>query len=927
MFDIFACLRDDHDLRLVVLAAIICLLSTSTAVLMVRQTPRHGIAPLHKWAALGGIATGFGIWSTHFIAMLGYDPGVVIGYRPVLTLGSLAIVLATTTGAFTFLVRRQSVAATTVAAVVTGSGFAVMHYAGMAALEMPARIIWDWRYVAASVALAIAPLIPALHLAAGRRDRLSGVTSAILLAGSVIGLHFTGVAAISLVPERMPEGLLLLSPQTMAGVVTAVSLALLALCIASWWLYRQTAAVIIVSERQFSALVMGITDCAIYMLDSNGRVANWNMGAQRLTGFGADEVVGRLDLSRFYTDEERAGDGPKRALAHAKASGKYTGEGWRLRKDGSRFWAHVTIERVADEEGRLIGYAKITRDMTQFKDNQDQMNEARRHLDAALEHMHQGLCLFDADERLILHNSRFAQIWKLPPDSFLPGMSMTELARISLEARTGTEVSEERLAAACDMLRQTLVGDNPSPLIHEFNENFAISISSRSLPDGGLVCTHEDITERCRSEAQIAYLAHHDGLTGLPNRSKFTRWLDREIENAGLRNRRVALVAIDIDRFKEINDIHGHGAGDDVLRSFALSLTDALEDEECAARIGGDEFVVAKIFDSQAQLDDFVARIEGCSSPRHGHMPLFQVAASLGIAVYPADAQSRDALLNNADLAMYRAKASPTEQICFYQSGMDEHARYRRQLANDLRQAIDRSEFHVAYQPQKLLQSDKIVSYEALLRWTHPRLGSISPDEFIPLAEETGEIFRIGEWVLRQACAEAAQWDEEIGIAVNLSSVQLMQPDLPETIASILLEMRLPPRRLELEITETAFITDKVRALHILRRIKNLGIRIAMDDFGTGYSSLDTLHSFPFDKIKIDKSFLLGAEQSGQARAIIRAILGLGRSLDIPVLAEGVETEGQLQLLRDEGCEEAQGYLLGMPLIAPRGQACAAILG
>ena len=331
--------------------------------------------------------------------------------------------------------------------------------------------------------------------------------------------------------------------------------------------------------------------------------------------------------------------------------------------------------------------------------------------------------------------------------------------------------------------------------------------------------------------------------------------------------------------------------------------------------MGGDEFVVAKRYEHPADLEAFVARVEACllgGFAAHGSLA---VGASLGVAVFPSDAGDRETLLNNADLAMYRAKGDFAERICYYEPGMDEQARHRRVIANDLRYAAARGELRLLYQPQRALQSDELVGYEALLRWAHPKLGGIPPMEFIPIAEETGEIIRLGEWVLRTACAEAAAWPNAHKVAVNLSPVQLLKPDLPEVITAILVETGLAPTRLELEITETALIADKTRALHSLRRIKALGVRVAMDDFGTGYSSLDTLHSFPFDKIKIDKSFLAESERSEQARAIIRAILALGRSLSIPVLAEGLETDAQRALLLREGCAEAQGYLFGRPAV------------
>ncbi|MGN6356983.1 MAG: bifunctional diguanylate cyclase/phosphodiesterase [Novosphingobium sp.] len=916
--DILLCIRDDHDARLVALAAAVCLLSTVTAVLMLRQSSQSRGVLARGWPVTGGVAAGFGIWATHFIAMLGYDPGVIAGYKVGLTAGSLAVVVATTVASFLLAgphrTRPRSHWGLLAASSIAGAGFAAMHYIGMAALEMPATIEWDAYYVVLSIALAVAPLHPALWLAVRGSTWRGGLGAAALMTGAIVGLHFSGMTAIHLVPARMEIEGALLSPQTMSALISAVSFALLALCLGGWTLARRTRAAIAVRERELSVLVKGISDCAICMLDGEGRVANWNAGAQRLKGFSEEEVIGG-PIARFYPSEDAAK--AEVALTTAAAAGKFVGEGWRLRKDGSRFWAHVTIERFTDDAGRLLGFAKITRDMTRFKEDQDRIEQARMHLDAALEHMHHGLCLFDADERLVLRNRRFAELWNLPEDSCPPGTALIEVARAAIGARSEGEVPQERLETMRDVLKQSLADPALPAMVSEFGEDFVVSISSRALPDGGWVTTFEDFTERRRSEAQIAHMALHDGLTGLPNRTSFNRWLDKEIELAAGRGSQVAMIAIDLDRFKEINDSQGHAAGDEVLQKIAAALDEALDDGEIVARLGGDEFAVAKHFADSADLADFVARIDGAFGGEIGAQDGLAVGASIGIAIYPADAATRETLLNNADLAMYRAKGSLTEHICYYEPGMDETARHRRQLANDLRHALLRDELSVLYQPQRLLKTNEISGYEALMRWTHPRLGAVSPAEFIPIAEETGEIVRLGEWVLRTACAEAATWARPDKVAVNLSPVQLLQPDLPETVTQILLDTGLPPRRLELEITETAIIADKARALHTLRRIKALGVSVAMDDFGTGYSSLDTLHSFPFDKIKIDKSFLLKAEDNEQARAIIRAVLALGKSLGIPVLAEGVETELQLDLLLGEGCDEAQGYLFGRPGLAP----------
>ncbi|MAF62434.1 MULTISPECIES: bifunctional diguanylate cyclase/phosphodiesterase [Pseudomonadota] len=910
MFDILFCIRDDHDIRFVGLAAAICLLSTITAVLMIRQARSASARARLGWAVAGGFATGFGIWSTHFVAMLGYDPGIIVGYEIARTAGSLLVVLATTIAAMLIATRGQGARALAAASVLAGSGFAAMHYVGMAALEMPALIRWNMGYLALSVALAIVPLYPALALARRRTSLASGLSAALIMTGAIVGLHFSGMTAIDLVPSRIEGSRALLSPTTMSILITLASACLLMLCLSGLVIARRTRAAIRASEMQFGALIKGISDCAIYMLDAEGRVANWNAGAQRLKGYRPEEIVGK-PLSSFYLPEERADGVPERALVTARETGKFSGEGWRVRKDGTRFWAQVTIERFCDESGRLLGFAKITRDITRLKEDQDRIAEARRHRDAALDHMHQGLCLFDARGRLVLANRRFAEMWGLGNDQCPPGTGALDVLRTALAARTGEATAESQLARIWARLEDSLRDPSLPPFVLELDEDLIVAMSSRSMADGGWVTTIEDITARRRSEEQIVHMALHDGLTGLPNRTSFNQWLDGELAQAAVQRGQVAVIAIDLDRFKEINDTHGHAAGDRVLQQIGTGLAEVLERGEIAARVGGDEFAVAKHYTDPAELEGFVARISASLAPGEGEAA--SVGASFGIATYPGDAQGRESLLNNADLAMYRAKASPGETICYYQAGMDEDARHRRQIANELRHALARDEFRLLYQPQRSLRTHQISGYEALLRWKHPRLGHISPMEFIPIAEQTGEIIKIGEWVLREACREAASWTSQDKVAVNLSPVQLLQPDLPEMVTSILMETGLAPRRLELEITETALITEKTRALHSLRRIKALGVSVAMDDFGTGYSSLDTLHSFPFDKIKIDKSFLLQSGESPQAQAIIRAVLALGRSLGIPVLAEGVETLDQLKLLVDEGCDEAQGYLFGRP--------------
>ncbi|KCZ83923.1 signaling protein N terminal repeat/GGDEF/EAL domain-containing protein [Hyphomonas hirschiana VP5] len=429
------------------------------------------------------------------------------------------------------------------------------------------------------------------------------------------------------------------------------------------------------------------------------------------------------------------------------------------------------------------------------------------------------------------------------------------------------------------------------------------------------------IDARVRSESyeQLRHMAVTDSLTGLPNRVSFTGRLDHEIDTAKARGLKVALIGIDLDRFKEINDLRGHGAGDDVLRTLAARMRALLREGEFVARLGGDEFAAVKRMQNGADVSDFLVRLEAAL-----YEPIaldeFHVTpgASLGVSIYPDDATDKNALLGNADLAMYRAKSTPGTNVAFYDPSMDEVVRKRKNLANDLRQAFDRDELDLHFQVQKSVSTGDIRGYEALVRWKHPEHGDISPEVFIPIAEEYGLILQLGEWVLRKACARAASWLPPYKVAVNVSPLQFAHADLPKVILEILVETGLAANRLEIELTETAIFADKERSLHMLRQIKGMGVTIALDDFGTGYSSLDTLRAFPFDKIKLDKSFIDHVDSNEQTAAMVRAVLALGRSLKIPVLAEGIENSGQLAMLTFEGCDEAQGFLLGRPMSIDR---------
>ncbi|PZU58647.1 MAG: bifunctional diguanylate cyclase/phosphodiesterase [Brevundimonas sp.] len=424
-----------------------------------------------------------------------------------------------------------------------------------------------------------------------------------------------------------------------------------------------------------------------------------------------------------------------------------------------------------------------------------------------------------------------------------------------------------------------------------------------------------DLTETKAAQRRIEHLARHDGLTDLPNRTLFQERLEHALTRAARTEEALAVLALDLDRFKAVNDIFGHAEGDRVLKSVADILRRCVRASDTVARLGGDEFVVLQVGADQPQAAQALADriLAAFRTEMDPALDPTAVGVSVGVAVHPTDGRDAEALRHAADIALYRAKTSGRGQAAFFDARMDEEARLRRQLETDLRHAILRRQLRLDYQPLVRTADGELSGYEALLRWDHPERGAVGPDDFIPIAEETGAIITIGEWVLREACREAARWPDHLQVAVNVSPVQFQVATLADLVASALSESGLDPSRLELEITESALLKERASTVATLHRIKALGVSVVMDDFGTGYSSLSNLQSFPFDKIKIDRSFIASMEDDAAARSIVRAIVGIGRSLDLPIVAEGVETEAQRRLVLEEGCANAQGFFFGRP--------------
>jgi diguanylate cyclase (GGDEF)-like protein len=440
-----------------------------------------------------------------------------------------------------------------------------------------------------------------------------------------------------------------------------------------------------------------------------------------------------------------------------------------------------------------------------------------------------------------------------------------------------------------------------------------IAVTTSSLPGGSWVSIHEDITERRRAENRVEYLKYHDALTELPNRASFDARLQEQLAKASESADAFAILVIDVDRLKEINDVFGHAIGDALLQKIARRMQHAVGDGYLA-RLGGDEFAI--IANAATQPGKAAALAETLLASFADELIIngqqLRAGLSIGVTMFPDDGADADTLMANAGAALYRAKAEGRGTFRFFEAEMDQRLRERRALHLDLQAALEHDELKLYFQPQARVKGD-VVAFEALVRWQHPIRGPIPPSTFVPLAEESGLIIPIGEWVLRQACREAASWREPLRVGVNLSPVQFRHGDIPILVHSILLDTGLAPSRLELEVTEGVLIDDFPRTVSILRRLKALGVRIAMDDFGTGYSSLSYLQAFPFDKIKIDQRFISNLNHDVQSATIVRAVIGLARGLAIPVVAEGVESEDQLEFLAAERCDLVQGYLIGRP--------------
>ena len=585
----------------------------------------------------------------------------------------------------------------------------------------------------------------------------------------------------------------------------------------------------------------------------------------------------------------------------------------RLPQGGIRY-THAMARPVRKPDGSVL-WTGVILDASRIKEAEHAAASAEaRTRSNIVESLSQAFLLFDPSDHLVIANSHFYALYPELSGRVIPGCTYTQYAHIEHELLT-IEATETR--GGVPSVEERMLQRNQGRVITERRRDSDrwLMVSEHRTGDGSTVVLYADVSELKQRERRIHHLAYHDSLTGLSNRAAFRQTMDEVVRRANREDRTIAVMCLDIDRFKFVNDTLGHPAGDELLMQVANRLSSVIREGETAARLGGDEFAIVLDLASPGYVSDLALRIlSAIGKPFHiaGHN--VTVTTSIGIALVEGSRiHNVDVILKNADLALYQAKTDGRNTYCFFEEKMDAAAQERRQLEMDLRTALENEELLVYYQPLVDSTSGAIVGMEALLRWDHPIRGLVQPDDFIPVAEESGLIPKIGEWVLKRACFDAAAWPTAIRVAVNLSPSQFRNPHFADIVRENLLASRLDPRRLELEVTESLLLRDTVANLNVLTEIKRLGVRIAMDDFGTGYSSLANLRSFPFDKIKIDRGFVKDLNGNADSAAIVKAVLGLAHGLGMATTAEGVETTDQLNYLRAEGCGEVQGFLFSKP--------------
>jgi diguanylate cyclase (GGDEF)-like protein/PAS domain S-box-containing protein len=1019
------CIVYEHDLRLLALAAAVCLLASLTAVILARRALAKQGWERSLWAAAGGVAAGCGIWATHFIAVLAYMPGLPAAFDASLTVLSLLVAVFMCVAAFALLSAGGGAMSRAMAGLVLGLGIAGMHYTGMFALRLPGEILWSKDLVSASVVAGAALAYGAVVFIARPKSVSTVLAATLLFMLAILAHHLIAMGAVAVVTSldvQVPR--LAMSPGSLSILTAGVVFFLLALFLAPAIADQRTTARLLQRERQLAAALDNMSQ-GLCMFDGNDRLAVCNRRYLEMYNLSPDVIRPGCTLRELIRHRKERGSAIEDVDAYCRkikqavrdheimtwsleesggrsihvATRPIPGGGWvttheetteKVRREASfqllfdanpvPMWVYdsrtLAVLAVNDAAIEHYGY---TRDQFQSMTvlelrPHEQREAALRYLSGiASRQSHHGttvhrkadgtridVVVYSRQLQYRGHNARLVAVHDVTArnraeaevertrkflEIVIDNVPMPIMVK---EADTFRFTLLNKAAAALFATpREEMIGKSPYDIYPKERADFIVGADKQVLTGEGTLFisdheiltpgnetrvvttrkvaiesansrkTHvltvlEDVSEQRAAQERIAFMAHHDALTRLPNRAFFNETLEATLKESAEHGEPCAILCMDLDGFKEVNDVYGHSVGDALLREVAQRLK-AGGSTSFLARLGGDEFTaIARVDrDGAEALTRRLIEAMRADFAIEGHR--LKIGLSIGASLYPAHGEDAQTLMQHADAALYRAKAEFRGAAQFFEPEMASRLRERAALQKSLARAIDRHELSLHYQPQMRMQGE-VTGLEALARWTCPERGAVSPAIFIPLAEESSLIIALGAHVLREACREAVSWPHPLKVAVNISPVQFKHDDLPKLVHEVLLDTGLHPGRLELEVTESVLIDDMPKAVATLRRLKALGVQIALDDFGTGYSSLSYLHAFPFDRIKIDRAFVSDIAHNRYAIAIVRAIIGLSRSLQIPVLAEGVETQAEFDFLRAEGCQEVQGYLTGRPL-------------